>query len=145
MITITVLICTPLVTKKNKYSCPITGSYFTARRHRPRVTTHREDEIIIQESQEHPERTSVEHRQHLHLKGFVDTFRRRLHDAGNHQRVPARKVKLRDEHRADRFNLASQYIGQNLHLLSGVVFYGEKIFSSYAHGQKHAWGMNDTN
>ena len=116
----------------------------TARRPRSWVTTPEENERILRAPAETRFTTATAIREALHLQVSATTVRRRLHEAGLHHRVPARKERLTAAHRAGRLDFANQHIGHDLNFWSRAVFTDEKTFSSFNHGRLHVWRENNT-
>ena len=116
----------------------------TAKRPRPRLTTPEEDERIRRSPTETLFTTATAIREALNLQVSTTTVRRRLHEAGIHHRVPARKERLTAAHRAGRLAFANEYVGHDVEFWSRAVFTDEKTFSSFNHGRLHVWRENNT-
>lgn len=67
------------------------------------------------------------------------TIRRRLHEAGLHHRVPAKKLQLTERHKVMRLNFARQYLDYDF---NEVLFLDEKVFTSATDGRLSLWRVN---
>ncbi|KAK3881102.1 hypothetical protein Pcinc_014439 [Petrolisthes cinctipes] len=76
------------------------------RRPRPRLTSRAQDEAIQQAVRDDPFTNAVSIRKRLRLNVNAQTVRRRLREAGLRHRIPARKERLSEEHRAARLAYA---------------------------------------
>ena len=86
----------------------------------------------------------MQHGDQLQLQVSADTIRRRLHGAGIHHRIPAKKETLTNAHREGWLAFARQHVDKELDFWSRVVFTDEKTFRSSDHGRKHVWRMDNT-
>lgn len=114
------------------------------KRPRSRVTTREEDQRIIQAAENNPFTNARSIREELSLEVSDDTVRRRLHQAGIHHRVSAKKEYLTDAHRAARLAFAQQYVDKGMDFWERTIFTDEKSFSSSNHGKIHLWRRNNT-
>ena len=114
------------------------------RRPRPRVTTPAQDDAILQAVHDYPFTNAVSIREQLHLDVTPQTVRRRLREAGIRHRIPARKERLTEQHRAARLAFARQYVDRGVDFFSRFVFTDEKTFNSTNHGLVHNWRPHNT-
>ncbi|KAK3894362.1 hypothetical protein Pcinc_001899 [Petrolisthes cinctipes] len=84
------------------------------RRPRPRLTSRAQDEAIQQAVRDDPFTNAVSIRKRLRLNVNAQTVRRRLREAGLRHRIPARKERLSEEHRAARLAYARHYDRRNI-------------------------------
>lgn len=91
-----------------------------------------------------PFTNSVSLREQRRLDVSTRTIRRRLHEAGVHHRVPAKKGGLLPRHVRERLEFAQNYLARDLDFWGRTIFTDEKTFSSTAHGALHCWRMNTT-
>lgn len=106
---------------------------------RPKLTTQQQDDELLREVRGN----GFTPTQALALKHNVSTstIRRRLHKAGLHHRVPARKPKLTPRHRMERLLFAERYLNYDF---SKVIFSDEKTFKSSEQGRMSLWRINKT-
>jgi transposase len=104
---------------------------------RPKKTTLQQDQQLIED---------VRYRRFVNTSTYAaqlnvssHTIRRRLHDAGLHHRVPAKKPLLTDRHKTMRFNFAQRYLDYDF---NGVLFLDEKVFTSATDGRLSLWRVN---
>ncbi|KAK3894361.1 hypothetical protein Pcinc_001898 [Petrolisthes cinctipes] len=100
------------------------------RRPRPRLTSRAQDEAIQQAVRDDPFTNAVSIRKRLRLNVNAQTVRRRLREAGLRHRIPARKERLSEEHRAARLAYARQYVDKGLDFWSRGHVYGRKKHST---------------
>lgn len=95
------------------------------------MTTPQHDHLILQAASDTPLRTALTIRERLQLQVSVDTWRKRLHQAGIHHRIPAMKER--------RLEFADQHVHKDHDFWSRVVFSDEKSFCSTNNGRPHVW------
>ena len=101
----------------------------------PRKTTPEQDQLIIDTARRQPLSNAVEMRQKTGVPLTIQTYRKRLHEAGIHHRVPATKPFLTERHKEQRMAFALQYYPKDYSFWRYVVFCDEKTFSTTDHGQ----------
>ncbi|MPD00339.1 Transposable element Tcb2 transposase [Portunus trituberculatus] len=122
----------------------VVDEMITVVRPRSRVTTAEENQqIVLLADGEGALKNAMEIKRRLQLDASVTTIRKRLHDAGIHCRVPAKKEFLTEAHRAIRLQFARLHEHRGLDFWSNV-FVDEKTFRSSDHGQVRVWGRNNT-
>ncbi|XP_063595982.1 uncharacterized protein LOC134772788 isoform X3 [Penaeus indicus] len=84
------------------------------RRPRPRVTSREEDEAIIRAVEENPYTNATRLRKTLQLNVSPETVRRRLHESGVYQLIPARKEQKANQHHTGRQCLICRHSGVRL-------------------------------
>lgn len=110
----------------------------------PRRTTRAQDRQIVTSAEAQPHTNAVAIRDALNLDVSEWTVRKRLHEAGVHHRIPARKEKLTDRQREGRLQFALQHRDKEEEFWKRVVWTDEKTFNSTNHGRIHCWRRNDT-
>ncbi|KAL4715876.1 hypothetical protein ACJJTC_014608 [Scirpophaga incertulas] len=106
---------------------------------RPRKTSLDEDRRLIDEVQERPF-TSTSTLANAYSVSAT-TVRRRLHESGLHNRIPARKPLLTPRHKQQRLNFARTYLDYDF---SDVIFVDEKVFVTSQDGRVSLWRANNT-
>lgn len=102
------------------------------------------DQRILAAVAENPMTNAVALRDDLQLQVSVCTVRNRLHKAGVHHRIPAKKEKLTERHRLDRLRFAQRYVQEDMQFWGRAIFSDEKTFSSSTYGRHHCWRPNGT-
>lgn len=106
---------------------------------RPRKTSTEQDRLLIEDVQY---RRFVTTSTYAIDRGVsIHTIRRRLHTAGIHCRIPAKKPKLTDRHKRLRLNFARRYFNFNF---DNVCFVDEKVFTTASDGRLYLWRLNNT-
>ncbi|XP_064111333.1 uncharacterized protein LOC135218815 [Macrobrachium nipponense] len=88
----------------------------------PRITTRVQDKMIVDAVKGQPLITAVAVKQQLGLQICVQTVRNRLHGAGLHHRIPARKPLLTQQHKEARMGFALQYLPEDASFWDLVIF-----------------------
>lgn len=106
---------------------------------RPRKTSRQQDQTIINAFRNNGfSRTDVIA---INNNLSLNTVRRRLHEAGIHHRVPAKKLMLTARHKLQRLKFAQRFLNYDF---TNVIFSDEKTFHSTENGRMSLWRMNNT-
>ena len=110
---------------------------------RPRVTTHIQDQQMVENQEQHPFEPAV--RTALAVSVSPQTVRRRLHDAGLRARRPYIGPVLTQQHRQRRLLWARRCVRYTRRQWSTVAFSDESRFNiSFADGRHRVWRRQNT-
>ncbi|KAK9731672.1 Transposase [Popillia japonica] len=103
--------------------------------------TRQEDDNIVNYVREIPFTTSQRILEAVGVNFSARTIRRRLHEAGIHARVPAKKPLLTNAHAAARMRFCQENIDRDW---TAVIFTDEKVFSSSQDSPAILWRAQNT-
>lgn len=106
---------------------------------RPRKTTPAQDRELVERVKQRRFINTTVLASDLQVSSL--TVRRRLHEAGLKNCIPARKPELTDRHKSLRLQFANRYLEHNF---EGFAFMDEKVFVSSADGRLSLWRMPRT-
>jgi transposase len=113
-----------------------------ANRHRTgriRLTNEDADDIIVAASEGAPLTSASSILRDMNVAISAKTVRRRLHEAGRHHQIPAKKEILTEIHKFTRLEFALEYVNQPPEFWDTVVFSDEKSFSSEQDAPVRLW------